>query len=99
MYLPVPRPLTCSYWGIKFASILLLSVFVLGLPIAGSIVLLVLLSLLFTVISHVGIYLGNGYFTHASTSNGVIISSLDEAYYSKRYAGGGRIAVPSRSSE
>ncbi|HQY10823.1 MAG: C40 family peptidase [Ferruginibacter sp.] len=50
-------------------------------------------------ISHVGIYLGNGYFTHASTSNGVIISSLDEAYYSKRYAGGGRIALPSRSSE
>jgi len=50
-------------------------------------------------ISHVGIYLGNGYFTHASTTNGVIISSLDEAYYSKRYVGGGRITVPARSPE
>jgi ABC-2 type transport system permease protein len=37
--------------AINIASILLLSVFVLGLPIAGSIVLLVLLSLLFTVTS------------------------------------------------
>ena len=42
-------------------------------------------------VSHVGVYLGNGYFTHASTSNGVIISSLDETYYSKKYIGGGRI--------
>ena len=42
-------------------------------------------------VSHVGVYLGNGYFTHASTSNGVIISSLDENYYSKKYIGGGRI--------
>ncbi len=37
--------------AINIASILLLSVFILGLPIAGSIVLLVLLSLLFTVTS------------------------------------------------
>jgi lipoprotein Spr len=44
-------------------------------------------------VSHVGVYLANGYFTHASTSNGVMISSLDEEYYSKRYIGGGRIAV------
>lgn len=50
-------------------------------------------------ISHVGVYLGNGYFTHASTSNGVIISSLDDPYYSKKYWGGGRIAVNSKTEE
>jgi hypothetical protein len=41
-------------------------------------------------ISHVGVYLGNTYFVHSSTSSGVIISSLDEAYYSKKFVGGGR---------
>lgn len=34
-------------------------------------------------ISHVGVYLQNGHFVHASTSKGVIISSLDEKYYTK----------------
>lgn len=42
-------------------------------------------------VSHVGVYLGNGYFTHSSSHSGVTISSLDEVYYSKRYIGGGRI--------
>ncbi len=42
-------------------------------------------------ISHVGIYLANKYFVHASTSNGVIISNLNEEYWSKYYAGCGRI--------
>ena len=41
-------------------------------------------------VSHVGVYLTNDYFVHASTSNGVTISSLNDAYYSKRYIGGGR---------
>ena len=42
-------------------------------------------------VSHVGIYLGNNKFAHASTSNGVVISDLEENYYAKRFAKGGRI--------
>jgi lipoprotein Spr len=34
---------------------------------------------------HVGIYLGNDKFVHASTSSGVTISSMTEAYWDKRY--------------
>lgn len=39
--------------------------------------------------SHVGIYLKDGKFVHSSTSKGVIISSLDEPYYKKRWITGG----------
>lgn len=42
-------------------------------------------------ITHVGIYLKNGQFIHASTSRGVIVSHLDEDYYQKRWKKGGRI--------
>jgi lipoprotein Spr len=42
-------------------------------------------------VSHVGLYLGDHKFAHSSTSNGVIISDLDEPYYKKHYAGGGRV--------
>ena len=35
-------------------------------------------------ISHVGIMLDKSYFIHASTSKGVVINSLEEAYYQKR---------------
>ena len=41
-------------------------------------------------ISHVGIYLGNNKFAHAS-SRGVAISSLDDAYYSRYFYRGGRM--------
>jgi len=44
-------------------------------------------------ISHVGVYLNNDYFVHASTSNGVTISSLNDSYYSKRFIGAGRPVV------
>lgn len=41
-------------------------------------------------ISHVGIYLGNNRFAHAS-SKGVAISNLDDAYYSRYFYKGGRM--------
>lgn len=42
-------------------------------------------------ISHVGIYTDNNRFIHASSSRGVIISSLGEDYWAKRFVGARRI--------
>src|SRR5690606_18933498 len=42
-------------------------------------------------ISHVGVYLSDGKFVHASRSKGIVISSLDDAYWSRYYVGGGRV--------
>lgn len=42
-------------------------------------------------ISHVGIFLKDGYFVHSSVHKGVIISNLNEKYYQKYYFTAGRI--------
>ena len=42
-------------------------------------------------VSHVGVYLGEGYFVHSSSSVGVTINNLNESYYSRKFIGGGRI--------
>lgn len=41
--------------------------------------------------SHVGIFIGEDLFAHASVSFGVTISSLQSSYYKKRYVGARRI--------
>lgn len=38
-----------------------------------------------TRIGHVGIYVGNNNFIHASTSKGITVTSLDDSYYKQRY--------------
>ncbi|WP_340616480.1 bifunctional murein DD-endopeptidase/murein LD-carboxypeptidase [Xenorhabdus entomophaga] len=40
---------------------------------------------------HVGIYIGNNQFVHASTSSGVIVSKLTDNYWNKRYYGARRV--------
>ncbi|MDP2960970.1 MAG: C40 family peptidase [candidate division Zixibacteria bacterium] len=40
---------------------------------------------------HVGIYIGDNWFVHSSSSQGVLISSLEEKYYAKRFFGGRRV--------
>lgn len=42
-------------------------------------------------VAHVGIYLKNGKFIHASTSLGVIVSDLKEQYYTRYWLCGGRV--------
>lgn len=43
-------------------------------------------------ITHVGLYIGDGQFIHASTSStGVIISELDSKYYTQKYVGAKRL--------
>lgn len=42
-------------------------------------------------VNHVGLYLKNGRFIHASSSKGVIVSDMDERYYRRTYIGSGRV--------
>lgn len=42
-------------------------------------------------VSHVGIYVGENLFAHASTRHGVIISTLADGYYNRTYVGARRI--------
>jgi cell wall-associated NlpC family hydrolase len=44
-----------------------------------------------TVPSHVGVYLEEDVFAHASVSDGVTFSSLESAYYRKRFVGARRV--------
>lgn len=42
-------------------------------------------------ISHVGIYMGDGKFAHASTTRGITITPMNDKYYSKRYVTARRV--------
>jgi lipoprotein Spr len=42
-------------------------------------------------VSHIGVYLQNNKFVHATTKKGVMIDDLDEAYYKKYFYKAGRI--------
>jgi cell wall-associated NlpC family hydrolase len=42
-------------------------------------------------ISHVGVYLQNNKFVHASTKKGVMISDMNEPYFKKAYVTSGRV--------
>ena len=44
-------------------------------------------------ITHVGLYLANNKFVHASTSGGVTITDLGDSYWGKKYAGAGRVIL------
>jgi cell wall-associated NlpC family hydrolase len=46
------------------------------------------------VITHVGVFVCNNKFVHASTSKGVTINDLSEKYFAKAYRGAGRFINP-----
>lgn len=50
-------------------------------------------------VSHVGIYIGQHFFAHASTKYGVVISSLEHPYYNRTYVGARRLLEPEVSEQ
>lgn len=44
-------------------------------------------------VSHVGMYVGNGYIIHASGSKGVILSQMADSYYKRTYHSSGHVAA------
>jgi lipoprotein Spr len=49
------------------------------------------------VVTHVGVYLRNNKFVHASVS-GVMISDMNDGYYDQHFVGAGRIAIDPTST-
>lgn len=47
-------------------------------------------------ISHVGLYIGNDRFIHASSSRGVVVSKLSEKYFMNHYHSSGRVVEMAR---
>lgn len=45
-------------------------------------------------ISHVGVYIGDGRFVHASSSRGVVVSDMRDPYYVRGYVASGRVRLP-----
>ncbi len=50
-------------------------------------------------ITHVGVYIGDDKFAHASSSRGVMISNLNEAYWRRYYFDGGRMRLADNNTE
>jgi lipoprotein Spr len=50
-------------------------------------------------VSHVGMYLTNNKFVHASSSNGVTVSDMFEPYYANRLIGVGRVLQENTSTQ
>jgi cell wall-associated NlpC family hydrolase len=48
------------------------------------------------IVTHVGVYLRNNKFVHASVS-GVMISDMNDGYYDKHFVGAGRVLDPSQT--
>lgn len=46
-----------------------------------------------TFVSHVGLYLHNGYFVNASSSKGVSLANLNDVYWKKRFVACGRLKI------